>query len=170
MIDRCTNEKSPHYRNYGGRGITVCDRWRDDFWAFVADIGVRPSRQHSVERIENNGPYSKENCRWATDAEQRLNTRRNKTITFKGVTLPVTEWARRAGIHPATLFWRLRQGVPVDKALTATPIHGHPIGEASLGERLEAVGIERSAYHARIAAGWTPEQALNTPKYHRRPR
>lgn len=171
MIKRCVDPRTKGYRNYGGRGIRVCNRWMDEFWDFVSDVGTRPSPKHSLDRFPNNdGHYEPGNVRWATVSEQRLNTRCNKPITFQGETLPVTEWARRVGIHPATLFWRLRRGVPVDVALTARPIRGHVIGGESLGERLLAVGLERSAYHARIAAGWTEEQALSTPRYQRRPK
>lgn len=170
MIRRCGDPQMKGYANYGGRGITVCARWRDDFWAFVEDMGPRPTPQHSVERIENDGQYEPGNCRWATDGEQKLNTRRNRVITHKGITLPITAWARRAGIHPATLFWRLRKGIPVETALTAVPVRGHAVGQPSLGERLDDAGLQRSAYHARIAAGWTPYEALTTPRYQRRHR
>ncbi len=169
MIRRCGDPAMKDYPNYGGRGITVCDRWRSDFWAFLADMGQKPTPKHTIDRIDNNGPYALNNCRWATDTEQKSNTRRNRTITFQGKTLTVTEWARRVSIHPATLFTRLREGVPVETALTAAPIRGHVVGRQSLGERLEAAGLNRSAYHARIAAGWTEEDALSTPRYGRRP-
>jgi hypothetical protein len=100
IIKRCVDPRTRNYRNYGGRGIRVCNRWVDDFWSFVADMGERPSRRHSVERIDNNGPYEPTNCRWATDAEQKLNTRRCKMVT------------------------RLRAGYSVETALTAAPHKG----------------------------------------------
>jgi hypothetical protein len=79
MKQRCLNPKFSAYRYYGARGVTVCDRWRDDFAAFYADMGPRPSPKHSIDRIDNNGDYSPQNCRWATASQQQRNKRPHKT-------------------------------------------------------------------------------------------
>jgi hypothetical protein len=77
MKERCSNPNHSHWNYYGGRGITVCDRWRDDFWAFAADMGHRPDGT-SLDRVDNDGPYSPDNCRWATAAEQSANRRTSR--------------------------------------------------------------------------------------------
>ncbi len=116
MLSRCTCKSSRIYHRYGGRGITVCDRWLK-FENFIADIGVRPSDSHSLDRIDNNGPYSPENCRWATRREQALNTRRNVVLTVGGVSKPVSEWGEIMGLGRGVIAGRIKMGWPADKAV-----------------------------------------------------
>ncbi len=117
MVQRCTVVTTAGYENYGGRGIAVCDRWRESFEAFLADMGKRTSPRHSLDRINNDGNYEPGNCRWATAQEQRRNTRQNRVVEFRGESMPLVAWAERIGIHPATLKTRL-DAWPVERALT----------------------------------------------------
>lgn len=117
ILSRCYDPGRHEYPRYGGRGITVCERWRISFEAFYADMGPRPSPQHSVERIDNSGNYEPGNCKWATPLEQQRNTRFNRLITFRGETLCLAEWAGRVGVLPKTLGKRIRKW-PLERALT----------------------------------------------------
>jgi hypothetical protein len=124
MIDRCHRPNTTSYPRYGARGIRVCERWRHSFENFLADMGERPSDSHSIDRIDSNGNYCPENCRWATMTEQARNTRANRIIEFDGVTLCLIEWAERTGIEAGTIARRLRTGWSVSDALT-TPARPH---------------------------------------------
>ncbi|MEL7495495.1 MAG: hypothetical protein AAGJ95_16245 [Cyanobacteria bacterium J06554_11] len=112
---RCFNSNNPEYHNYGGRGITVCDRWLE-FAAFYADMGEPPSAKHSIDRIDNEGNYEPGNCRWATPTEQARNRRVNHAIEYKGETKCMTEWAEHLGMPITTLRGRLRTGWTVEDA------------------------------------------------------
>lgn len=116
MMQRCYGKSSQGYKRYGGRGISVCKRWRD-FQNFLSDMGVKPSGL-TLERKDNNGNYCKANCRWATQAEQNRNHSKNRRITFRGETKLLSDWARSRGIHKNTLIHRLKK-TSVSIALTA---------------------------------------------------
>lgn len=115
MIQRCTNPNNPKYDDYGGRGITVCARWVDSFESFLEDMGEKPEG-YSVERINNNGNYEPGNCRWATQAEQVINSRHCRMLSFNGKTQAMSVWARELNIEYDTLRNRLDAGWPIGKA------------------------------------------------------
>ena len=119
MKQRCTNPKAPNYAEYGGRGISICQEWSDSFEAFFLDMGHPPSDDHSLDRRENDGNYTKANCRWATRSEQQRNKRNSRSITFQGETKNVVEWAELYGLHYTTLARRVfHLGWDVERALT----------------------------------------------------
>jgi hypothetical protein len=124
MIQRCENPNDQAYKNYGGRGICVSEEWHE-FETFFEDMGF-PPRGGTLERKDNNGPYSKENCRWATRREQALNKRSNTLVTAFGKTQSVSEWAKEIMIAERTLHNRLfRAGLAPEKALTAERFYHH---------------------------------------------
>lgn len=118
MRDRCENPKSKDYCRYGARGIQVCRRWQD-FSAFRADVGDRPSKTHGLDRIDNDGHYEPNNVRWATAYEQSLNKRTNRRVECFGRNLTLTEWAKVIGISVQALCYRLEAGWPVEKAMSS---------------------------------------------------
>jgi hypothetical protein len=109
MLARCRNPNIHNYANYGGRGITVCERWLS-FGAFLADMGERPSRKHTIDRRKSAGNYEPDNCSWATSKEQHRNQRTNRFLTVDGVTKCVADWAVAVGINPQTINERLQSG------------------------------------------------------------
>ena len=110
MHRRCYDQKNHEFHNYGGRGIVVCERWRDPE-ALLSDMGPRPKGM-TLDRINNDGPYAPDNCRWVTLREQSRNTRRSVIIHFNGRSLCLKDWAKELGIHYMSLHQRiLRYGV-----------------------------------------------------------
>ena len=118
MRGRCNNPDDPKYYRYGGRGITVCTRWQDSFENFLKDMGPRPGPGYSIERKNNDGNYTPNNCMWATRRQQQNNTVRNHFLMHAGKTLTVSQWAVELGVPVATLNYRIRAGWPVEKILT----------------------------------------------------
>lgn len=117
MLKRCGNPLDQDWKHYGGRGITVCERW-EDFENFYADMGPKPSDKHSIDRINTDGNYEPANCRWATQLEQVRNRRSNRYITHNGETMCASEWARRLGLTPRMVLGRLQRGYSPEEALT----------------------------------------------------
>ena len=160
MRVRCRKEEDGGDRRYGGRGITVCDRWRNSFEAFYSDMGPRPSPKHSIDRIKNDGNYELLNCRWATSKQQMRNTRVNRLIEHNGETRCLADWAEHYGLRPEILYGRLvtagwtfekSVGMPASKRSTARSLNPHyrvPVRERDAAwhrehERLEVIRIER---------------------------
>jgi len=169
MIARCHNPKSGKYSFYGARGISVCDRWRNSFDDFVADMGPRPTGS-TIEREHNAGNYEPENCRWATVKEQARNRRSNRIITFNGETLTLAEWCERYNLHQVTVGRRLNAGWPPEAAFELEEnwhfrkpnSHIIEIGcfVGTLKEWCEALNLKRSTISERIRRGWSSQKAL----------
>ncbi len=123
MKSRCRNECSPVYKYYGGRGIKFDPRWDGPggFENFLSDMGKKPTKEHTLERMDRDGNYCKENCKWATRLEQANNTSRNHFIEFNGERLTITQWARKIGMSQPALHLRLKK-MPVEIALTMKPV------------------------------------------------
>lgn len=118
MMKRCYNQAGKDYKNYGGRGITISQEWHTPS-NFIKDMEGTYQHGLSLERIDNSKDYSKENCRWATHKEQNNNTRKNRYITFNGITQSLSLWAEKLGIKRTTLDMRIREyNWPIEKALT----------------------------------------------------
>jgi hypothetical protein len=128
MKQRCLNHNATGWNNYGGRGITICDRWKDSFESFLADMGVSPSDLHSLDRIDNDGPYAPDNCRWALQRVQDNNKRTNRRLTHDGHTRTLTEWARALNVPIHQIENRVRAGWPVHRVLMqpVSRAHQHP--------------------------------------------
>lgn len=120
MRRRCQNPKEPNYFRYGGRGITICARW-ESFENFFADVGPRPSKKHSLGRIDNDGNYEPGNVRWETPLEQGGNNSRNRLFTINGKTQCFAAWVRELGLVGNTVHRRLKRGMTIEQALELQP-------------------------------------------------
>ena len=118
MRERCTNINCTRYRDYGGRGITVCVRWQNSFEDFLEDMGRKPTPNHVIDRIDNDGNYEPSNCKWATQKESCNNRRTSKLYTFNGKTQTIPQWADNVGILTSTLNSRIgNYGWDLERAL-----------------------------------------------------
>lgn len=124
MKRRCNNKNDAAYENYGGRGIIVCERWNKNFRNFLEDMGNAPSKKHSIDRINNNGNYCPENCKWSTRLEQSNNKRSNIMLEYDNECLSLMEWSRKTGITYSALQYRFKCGWPIDKMLTTSTKRG----------------------------------------------
>lgn len=114
---RCLNKSDDHYQDYGGRGIKMCDRWLNSFDNFLLDMGERPSLEYTLDRIDVNGDYCPENCRWVTNLEQQNNRRNNRYVYYDGEKMSVSSFARRFNIDVFRVFYGLRKGLSLDEII-----------------------------------------------------
>lgn len=123
MVNRCTDTGNKKYADYGGRGIMVCERWRESFENFLADMGQRPANG-TLERINLDGHYESANCKWATWKEQQNNKRSNRILEHDGQVLTTQQWAEITGLSRSVISHRLRRGWTVAQALTTPAVIG----------------------------------------------
>lgn len=115
MKKRTGDENNEAYKNYGGRGITICDRWLNSFENFLKDMGMKPSPKHTIERVDNDGNYTPENCKWGTRKEQMNNMRKNHKITYNGKTQNLNQWSEETGMPARDIRYRLHHGWTVEE-------------------------------------------------------
>jgi len=154
MKQRCFNTNNDRYDQYGGRGITICSEW-EDFEVFLKDIGKRPEGT-SLDRINVDGPYNKDNCRWATAQQQQRNLQIHKT---NGIGKAITELAEEFNLPTGTLGTRLSRGWSLERA-TTEPVHEK---SKSISALARMAGLTENTVQNRIYRGWSLERALNTP-------
>lgn len=117
MIARCEKSSGAEFHRYGGRGISVCERWRHSFENFFIDMGKRPPSM-TLDRINNDGNYEPGNCQWATKAQQAKNTSQNVYLEFNGRRMTLTDWSRETGFAPETISRRLRANLPMERVFS----------------------------------------------------
>jgi len=131
MKTRCLNKNSSNYLMYGGRGIFICDRWIENFEYFLSDMGYAPSDKHSIERVDNNSGYFKENCKWANIKEQCKNRRNNRWYEINGERMIIVDWAKKLKISHTTINQKINKGYTFEQ------IYNHYITNPKKGTRIK---------------------------------
>lgn len=166
MKSRCYNQNEPGYVDYGGRGISVCDRWKDSFASFLSDMGLKPFPEASIGRIDNDGNYEPNNCRWETHGQQARNTRRTRRIAIGNDSKCFSDWAKEAGVTPSTFSNRVDANWSADDLLLP-PTEAKQLEyngkKMTIPKWAALLGLHPSSLYERLAAGWTIEEALGTP-------
>lgn len=180
MMQRCYSEKCDHYSRYGGRGIKVCDEWKnqENFIQWARETIGCKKVGITLDRINVNGNYEPSNCRWATQKEQCNNKRNNRKITINGITKNITTWCEEYGISLSVVRYRINQGMSHEEAIT-TPVRQGRFLRSANGNQVSAIEIDGEARpllewckfygmkyrvaYCRIALGWNVKKALTTP-------
>lgn len=166
MLRRCLDPQSKSYKRYGERGITVCPEWQESFAKFLEDMGTRPRPTDTLERRDNSKEYSKDNCCWATRTDQARNTRRNRHVTYKGVTKLLTEWAKEFNLDHRLIGNRLDRGWTPEAAID-TPAREisktitYQGKTLTLAEWSKELGISLNTINGRIRRGFTGADILS---------
>lgn len=171
MISRCYDKNDERYKDWGGRGITVCDRWRYSFNNFLKDMGRKPKGKISIDRINNNGNYSPENCKWSDHYEQANNRRNNVKVTIDNITKTISEWCLVYDLKTSSVFDRINKRGWSPKEALIVPITKSPLikynGEIkSLYQWSKELKLHPQSVSRCVRKGMTPEEALLHVKEH----
>ena len=165
MCQRCHNPNNQKYKDYGARGIEVCEEWLESFEVFYRDMGPRPSEDHSIDRRDNDKGYCKENCRWATKEEQTNNTRTNINIAYQGKTQTLMQWSQELGFDYHNVKYRIRNGMLFEVAIQIDKIAKN--SQLTLNGEDKPIktwckenGVSFAVFRYRLNKGWTFEEAL----------
>jgi hypothetical protein len=168
MIQRCTNSNHKDWHSYGGRGITVCDRWLHSFEFFLQDMGLKPDTTYSIDRIDVNGNYEPYNCRWASTEEQSMSRRDTRKLTFNNKTLNLKQWSKIVQIPYNILRQRYDLKWTPEKILTTQPIKKSPPITITYKEQVitltelsKITNIKRRTIYSRLQKGWSIEDIVN---------
>ena len=166
MRKRCIDESGSNYRNYGSRGISVCDRWNHSYRKFLEDMGRRPTDKHSIDRIDNDKGYSPDNCRWATVDEQLANRRNTRWITeADGTKISFNDYSIKYGISRETLDARHDRNTPYDKPVMKMNEKYAYRGKECITSELSKYSKHSPAFiQDRLAREYSPEEAVESPK------
>lgn len=160
MIDRCNNKKDASYPRYGGRGIKICEEWLNDYRNFAKWARKNGyTDELTIERIDVNGDYCPENCKWATTKEQARNRRTTKWVEWQGRKMSLAEAAEMANLPYKQVHFRIKKGWSLEKALTTPLKHG----KSDLHKLCDEKGVNYHTVYSRMSRGWSVERAINTP-------
>lgn len=156
---RCYNTKTKKYPKYGGRGIKVCPRWLESFSNFYQDMGHRPSKAHSIHRINNDGDYEPSNCKWATNEEQQRNKTTTKLVTYRGLTMTLVEHAKREGVNYKLTHARITRGCSLEEVFEKESLllkpFARPHGESHWGSVLNESKVLEIRKFRRQGKSWS---------------
>jgi len=167
LKQRCVNKNNPDFSNYGGRGITVCERWTNSFYDFISDMDHRPTSKHSIDRIDTDGPYAPWNCRWATPEEQANNCRTNRLVKYLNREQSLALWCKELKIHYGKTLYRLNSGMSSEEAFTLTSVEPlkltHDGLTLTVAEWSKLRGINLQTLRSRLTSGISIKDALCVP-------
>lgn len=172
MKRRCAGTCGGHSDiRYAGRGIKVCEQWDNSFETFYRDMGPRPSPKHSIDRIDNNGDYHPDNCRWTLNKQQANNRSSNKFYTMNGETMTIPQWCEKLNLHKGTVQSRVQRGYSFEEAIKSAnkPRTKHETSLSWDGKTLpwkeweNLTGIKAAEIRKRLSRNWPIERALTQP-------